>query len=339
MYERTTTLNVLDGATAPSSDRVAVLGPASLSNLGPGFDTLGLCISGVGDVVEAWLTEAPGVQVVIGKGKVDAPIPTDPARNTAARAAASVMEKAKASKGVVLRIQKGIPLGSGIGGSAASAVAGAWAANVLLDHPFTKEALVEAVLDGETVASGAAHGDNVLPALLGGLVLTSPADPKDYRRIELPRAMPIAVLLPHIKILTHEARAILPNKVPFKHAVHNASDLAFLLEAFRVGDWATVGRYMMRDRLVEPVRARLVPCYEAVRAAALEAGAYGCALTGSGPALFAVTETANGAAEVFAAMHAACLKTGIEADGGVTETDLDGVRVLQNDYCTAFSLL
>ncbi|MEM0963107.1 MAG: homoserine kinase, partial [Bacteroidota bacterium] len=140
-------------------------GPASLSNLGPGFDTLGLCITGPGDRVTATRTETAGVTV-----SGPAFLPTDPARNTAGRAAAWVLSSSGAEGGLALTIEKGIPLGSGIGGSSASAVAGAWAANVALGSPFAKADLVEAVLDGESAASGCRHGDNVLPALLGGLV-------------------------------------------------------------------------------------------------------------------------------------------------------------------------
>lgn len=312
----------------PGVDRVTVFGPASLSNLGPGFDTLGLCLSGLGDVVEAWLTDTPGVQVVLGAGTVEAPTPTDPAKNTAARAAEIVLAQAEATRGLVLCIRKGIALGSGIGGSAASASAGAWAANVALGRPFRKKDLVRAVLEGEAVASGSLHGDNALPALFGGLVLTLPTDPAQYHRVPLPRAPSIALVLPKIEILTLEARALLPAEVPFRAAIHNAADLAFMLEAFRAGDWATVGRQMMKDRLVEPVRARLVPCYDAVRTAALDAGAYGCALTGSGPAMFALTEDAAGAAQALAAMQAACRAAGLEASGCVTEADVQGVHVV-----------
>ena len=280
-------------------------------------------------MVDAWLTGTPGVQVVLGEGTVEAPIPTDPAKNTAARAASVVLAQAEASQGLVLRIRKGIPLGSGIGGSAASATAGAWAANAALGHPFGKEDLVRAVLEGEALASGGSlHGDNALPSLFGGLVLTSPADPAEFRRIPLPRALPIALVLPRIEILTSEARALLAAEVPFRHAIHNAADLAFMLDAFRSGDWETVGRHMMQDRLVEPLRARLVPCYEAVREAALEAGACGCALTGSGPALFAIAEETHTAEQVVVAMQAACRAAGVEAEGYVTEADQEGVRIL-----------
>ncbi|MFQ5569424.1 MAG: homoserine kinase [Rhodothermales bacterium] len=315
-------------ATSPSSETVRIWGPASLSNLGPGFDTLGLCLRGPGDIVEAWLTEAPGVVVVTGEGSVNVSVPTDPTRNTAAWAASVVMEQAAATSGITLCIRKGIPLGSGIGGSAASAVAGAWAANALLGYPFLKEALVEAVLGGEKLASGTRHGDNVLPALFGGLILVSPTEPSTYRRIVLPRPLSVAVILPRIEIFTGQARALLPGEVSFHDAIQNAADLAFMLEAFRQGDWEAAGRHMMTDRLVEPVRAALVPCYDAVREAALGAGAYGCALSGSGPALFAITETQALAEKVREAMLAACRRDGIEAKGLVTEVDPDGVRTL-----------
>ena len=300
---------------------VVVFGPASLSNLGPGYDTLGLCIAGIGDVAEAWRTERAGVRLVRGTGPE---LPLDASRNTAGLAAALVWKQAEADGGMVLRLRKGIPLGSGIGGSAASAVAGAWAANLLLGRPFSKSELVDAVLRGEALASdGALHGDNALPALMGGLILTSAAKPSDFRRIPLSRPLSLAVLLPSVKVLTGEARAMLPEAVALGDAVRNASDLAFVVHAFSSGSLQGIGRYMMRDRLVEPVRGRLLPFYEPVRAAAMQAGATACAITGSGPALFAIAETPGVAHRVLAAMRSAA---GVECRGLVTEADEEGVR-------------
>lgn len=305
--------------------RVTAHGPASLSNLGPGFDALGLCLAGLEDEVTAWRTDAPGITVEIDAGSPYQTIPAEPSKNTAALAAQAVLAQAGVAWGATLRIKKGIVPGSGVGSSAASAVAGAWAANQLLDEPLPKTALVEAVLTGEAVASGCRHGDNVLPALFGGLVLVSPTDPTTYRPIPLVRELPVALLQPEVKVLTKEARALLPTHVPLHDAVRNAADLAFLLDAYRAGDWQTVGAVMMRDRLVEPVRATLVPCYEAVRSAALEAGAYGCALSGSGPALFAIAETEAEAATVLQAMQAASEAIGIGASGHVTRANARGV--------------
>lgn len=304
---------------------IRVFGPSSISNLGPGFDALGLCIDGFGDYVEARLSEAPGVVIdsVTGdKGLVT----TDPELNTASVAAARVLQMARSDRGVVIRIEKHVPFGSGIGGSAASAVAGAWAANVLLGEPFGKEALVDAVLEGESAASGSRHGDNVLPALFGGLVLVSSSDPTRFRRISIGRTLHLAVIVPDVQVLTRAARAILPDLVPLRDAVHNAAELGFMLDAFRSGDWETLGRCIMSDRLVEPVRAQLVPCYEAVRHAAREAGALGCALTGSGPAMFAIAERQSEAHRVLEAMLDASRATGIDAIGRAVFANAEGAR-------------
>ena len=294
-------------------------GPASLSNLGPGFDALGLCVTGLGDRVTASRAGRPGVTV---SGPPD--LPTEPDLNTAARAAVWVLRESGLGGGLHLEVEKGIPLGSGVGGSAASAVAGAWAANAVLGSPFARADLVPAVLEGEVAASGSAHGDNVLPALLGGLVLVSPSEPTHYRRIAIPAPLEIAVVIPRVKVLTRQARAVLPSTVPHADASAQAADLAFLLEAFRSGDVLEVGRRTMRDRLAEPYRADLVPVYAAVKGAALEAGAAGCALTGSGPALFAIPGGAD-TATVLEAMVAAC---GADAHGWIARVDLEGVRTV-----------
>ncbi|MFW5973483.1 MAG: homoserine kinase [Bacteroidota bacterium] len=312
----------LPATQSPSS--VAVFGPASLSNLGPGFDALGLCIGGAGDTIIASLSDEPGVRITSISGDAGL-LPLDAPSNTAAVAAGAVLSAADFDVGLELRIEKNVPFGSGIGGSAASAVAGAWAANLALGTPFDKEALVEAVLAGEAVASGARHGDNVLPALFGGLVLVSSSDPTRFRQIALPRPLHLAIIAPAVQVLTRVAREILPQNVGLRDAVHNAAELAFLLDAFRVGDWETVGRCIMSDRLVEPVRATLVPCYDAVRHAAMESGAFGCALTGSGPALFAVAESPDHAELVLESMITASHAAGTDATGFVTEANPHGV--------------
>lgn len=312
-------------STVRGEDAVRVYGSASLSNLGPGYDTLGLCIRGLGDVVEARATGTGRVEITGITGD-DGALPQSPTENTATRAARWVLDRAGSDRGIELEIQKGIPLGSGIGGSAASAVAGAWAANLLLEDPLPREELVEAVLTGESGADGARHGDNVLPALFGGLVLVSSSDPSRYRRVAIPAGLHLALVLPRIEVLTREAREILPEQVGLADAVHNASQVAFLLEAMRAGDWAEVGDLIMTDRLVEPVRARLVSSYQAIRDAALEAGAYGCALSGSGPALFAVVEGPDRARLVARAMAEASESAGVPAGHHAVEADLRGVR-------------
>ena len=306
----------------PDSSLVTVFGPASLSNLGPGYDALGLCITGLGDRVTAWRADAPGITV---EGPPS--LPTDPETNTAGRAARHVLRQSGAEGGVGLRIHKGIPMGSGVGGSSASAVAGAFAANEVLGRPFDKRGLVEAVLEGERAAGGY-HGDNVLPTLFGGLVLVSPSDPTVYRRLTLPAPPLLAIVLPDVEVLTRDARAVLPATVPHSDASAQAAEIAFLMRALLEGDWNAVGAAIMRDRLAEPFRAPLVPVYEAVRRAALAAGAAGCALTGSGPALFAIPGTDADPQAIVDAMVAASRAGGVDATGWVARVDPQGVRVV-----------
>ena len=294
--------------------------PGSLSNLGPGFDALGLAISGVGDRVTARRTDAPGVTVARIDGADG--LPLDAARNTAARAAAWVLRESGVGGGLSLAIEKGIPLGSGVGGSAASAVAGAVAANAALGTPFAKADLIAAALDGEGAASGAPHGDNVLPSLMGGLVLVDPADAHRWRRIETPPLPPLVVVLPDVRVLTRDARAVLPTGVSLGDASAQAAGLAFLLDALRAGDWAEAGRRLMTDRLAEPHRAPLVPVYEAVTRAALAAGAAGVCLSGSGPAIVALAPDAS--PSVLDAMREAA---GPGARAWVADVERDGAHV------------
>ena len=311
---------------------ITVWGPSSLSNLGPGFDALGLCLAGWGDRIHATLLDRPGVEVALSNPNPSWDCPLEGRNNTAAVAAASVLEACGVSdRGLRLEIEKGVPPGSGLGSSSSSAVAGGWAANLALGKPLSKASIVNAVLDGEQIASGGRHGDNVLPALLGGLVLVSASDPCRYRQVSIPDGLHIALILPDVQILTKQARAMLPQHVSLRDAVHNASELAFMIDAFRSGDWVTVGQCMMADRLVEPVRSTLLPCYDAVRSAALEAGAYGCALSGSGPALFAITSSPAQAEEILAAMVHASEAMNIAVTGLATTVDRSGVRQISPD--------
>lgn len=269
--------------------------------------------------MEARFTEEAGITI-----SSTAEIPLTAEENTAGRAAHLVMTKAGDKRGLHLHIVKGIPVGSGIGGSAASASAGAWVANLLLGKPFRKEDLAYEVLEAERLASGGTlHGDNALPSLFGGLVLTSPVRPLDYRRIQLIKVLNLVIVLPKRSILTSDARTILPPFVPRTDAVHNASDLAFMLHAWMTGDWQAVSPYMMRDRMIEPARASLVPCYNAVRQAGMKAGSYAVALTGSGPAMFAIAPDQESTSSICNAMVAAA---GEGAQGIITQADMRGVH-------------
>lgn len=293
--------------------------PASLSNLGPGFDALGVALEGVGDVVEARTVE--GTSIVVRVEGADG-LPIDPERNTAARAAARIAP----GVGLELVVRKGIRPGSGLGSSAASAVAAAWAVARLLGRAGQIGTLLDAALEGEAAVSGARHGDNVIPSLLGGAVLVTPGHPERFRRLVLPARLHFGIVRPDIDILTRDARAMLPSRVPLRDAARNAAALAFLVDALRSGDLETVGSEVERDLLVEPVRARLVPPFSAIRAAAREAGAFGCALSGSGPTMFALAGDAAAAARAADAMADACRRDGHGCVSFVTRDDPGGAR-------------
>ena len=304
--------------------KVRVFGPASLSNLGPGFDTLGLCLESLGDIVQAEQLGHPGVSISLNECGKTAGIPLDPDKNTAGVAAQVVLSSLNVSTGVHLSIEKGFEAGSGIGSSAACATAAAWAVNLLYGGELTKEDLIEAVLAGESVASGVKHGDNVLPALLGGIVLVSSQNPTVYKRIYNDKPLWVAILLPRLKVLTKEARAILPDTVSIQTAVNQASSLGFLISALHQGAWEELGYWMMQDQLAEPVRCQLVPCFSQVKAAALENGAFGCALSGSGPAIFAITDNEQQGNQILQAMLDASLREKIQAAGYLSRVNSEG---------------
>ena len=301
-------------------------GPASLSNLGPGFDTLGLAIGGIADEVRVRRSTESGIRITSVSG-VTKQIPMDARSNCAGVAAQSVMDLSSESFGLDIDIVKGIPLGSGIGGSAASAAAAALATNHLLQEPFKREELVESVLRGEFVASQARHGDNAIPALLGGAISVSSHKADSFKRLPLHAFPSIIVLLPEIQVKTADARALLPEQVSFKEAIDNASDLAQLMSGMVMSDWKLVGKKIMSDRFVEPRRARLIPGFESIRAASLEAGALGCAITGSGPAVFALA-TCPDLDAIGKQMQMAAAEHGLNSSYFISEIDFDGAVIL-----------
>ena len=270
-------------------DRVRAWAPASVSNLGPGFDALGAALSGLGDTVVVERTKGAEVEVVWH----DASLWTGPKEahgNTAAVAALSVATQAGYTRGLKLTIRKGWGAGTGLGSSAASAVAAAVATEKLLEAGLDAHAMLQAVIAGEAVASGAGHGDNVLPSLLGGFVLMRSRSPEDLVRIPSWPTLRVVILLPEMSILTRNARSVLPETVRLGEAVDHAARLALLVDALHRRDTRALGRWMMSDTIVEPARAALLPHLSALRSAALDAGALGCTVSGSGPAIMAVCD-------------------------------------------------
>lgn len=305
--------------------RAVAFAPASTSNLAVGFDLLGHPVASSGDRVTVTLRSSPGVVMGPVTGCAG-PLPADPAANTAGTAVLRLLADHAPDLGVEVSIDKGIPLGSGMGGSAASAVAAVVAANALLPRPLPIPDLFPYALAGETVASGAAHGDNVAPSLLGGLVLVRSAEPADVVRLPAPPTLRCVLVLPRLRLDTRDARAVLPSSVPLGDFIHQCANLAGVVAGCFGGDLALVGR-SLRDVVVEPHRARLIPGFAAVRAAAMAAGALGCSISGGGPSLFAWCDGDAAAERVRGAMVEAFAAAGVASEGWICSVDGPGARL------------
>lgn len=309
-------------------DEVTVFAPASVGNVAVGYDVLGCAVDGVGDWVTVRRVEDPTVRVGSITGKAP-DLPTNPAENTATAAILALRRAAGLEVGFEVSIEKGIPLGSGLGGSAASAVGGVVAAATLLSDTWAREALLPYALAGEAVASGAKHPDNVAPCLLGGLVLTREIEPPDTVSIPVPSRIRCVLVSPNHVVTTREARACLPEMLPLSEATRQMAHLgAFVAGCYR-NDYALLGR-ALRDLIVEPHRAKLVPGFADVQAAALEAGALGCSLSGAGPTLFAWCEGDEDAETVKDAMVTAFADHDVAAEAWISGIPTRGARVVES---------
>lgn len=305
--------------------RAVAFAPASTSNLAVGFDLLGHPVGPAGDRVAVTRRASAGVVMGAVTGCAG-PLPADPAANTAGAAIQRLLADHAPGLGMNVDIEKGIPLGSGIGGSAASAVAAVVAANALLPSPLSTEALMPYALAGEMIASGALHGDNVAPSLLGGLLLVRAADPPDVVRLPVPPSLRCVMVLPRQRLDTRVARAVLPITVPLHDVIRQTANLAGVIAGCCTGDLALIGR-SLADVIVEPARAPLIPGFGAVQAAAMNAGALGCSISGGGPSLFAWCDGDALAASVRAAMMDAFSRAGVACEGWTSTVDGPGARL------------
>lgn len=307
--------------------------PASIGNLGVGFDMLGLAIDGVGDRVAARRVRQAGVSIAEVRG-IDGEahpfLSTDAGQNTASIAAASLWDEAGVDGGVELIVYKGIPLQSGMGSSAASAVAAVVAVNALLPNPRPHAALLMHALQGEKYASGGLHADNVAPSLLGGLILCPQKLLPETITLSVPPGIGSVVLHPEIQVSTAESRRGLAGSYSMDQWLEQQGYLAAFVAACGQGDIALFGK-SLRDVIIEPQRAGAVPCFESVRSAALRAGALGCSLSGSGPAIFAMCPVAS-AHDIAATMEQQCRAFGFECQTWVSDCDARGAFV-EADSC------
>ncbi|MCO6432404.1 MAG: homoserine kinase [Deltaproteobacteria bacterium] len=305
---------------------VHVFVPATVANVACGFDILGFAVSRPGDEVIARLCDKPGVHIksITGDG---GRLPLDVARNTAAVSALEFLKHIKADKGVELEIIKKMPLGSGLGSSAASAAAGVYAANLLFGSPLEARELVAFAMAGEKAACGTAHADNVGPALLGGFVLIRSYDPLDIVSIPAPPSLFCTILNPHLEVRTEDARRILRKDISLKNAITQWGNIAGLIAGLLKNDIELIGR-SMQDVVIEPERALLIPGFSGIKQAAIAAGALGCSISGSGPSIFALSVSVESANRISEAMKEETDRLGISSDTYISPINLDGPVIL-----------
>jgi len=305
--------------------RATAFAPASVGNVAIGFDILGFAVDALGDRVTVSRRKEPGVVISSVRG-VAGELPRDPEKNTAGRALIALYETLKPDFGFEMEIEKGIPLGSGLGGSAASAVGAVVAANALLPQPCTKLELLKFAMQGEAVASGSLHVDNIAPSLFGGLVLTVGIDHPRVKQIPVPADVRAVIVHPHMFLSTKQARAILKRTVDLSDFVWQTANLAGFISGCYTNDLDMI-RASLEDVVIEPQRQALIPGFSGVRQAAIDAGALGCSISGAGPTMFAWSSAAN-ADRVLRAMRTEFGKQSIQLDEFIVEIQSAGARVV-----------
>jgi homoserine kinase len=299
--------------------------PASSGNVAIGFDILGFSIGALGDCATVRRIPEPTVRVKAIRGVVT-DLPLEAEHNTAGRALQAMRETLALPFGFEIEIDKGIPLASGLGGSAASAVAAVVAANGVLDTPVSQLELLKFAMQGEMVASGALHVDNIAPSLYGGLVLTVGVDQPRVKQIPVPAEIRAVVVHPHMLLPTKEARAVLKGTVEMADFVWQTANLAGFISGCYTNDLDMI-RECFEDVIIERQRAVLIPGFADVRRAALSAGALGCSISGAGPTVFAWCLESHAHA-VSEAMVGGFAHNGLESDHWITPVEAVGARIV-----------
>jgi homoserine kinase len=308
------------------NNSIRVFAPATIGNIGIGFDVLGLCLEHPGDLITIRSSERPGVRIQKISGTT-IPIPTDPQHNTASVAVIRLLEHLELNAvGFDIEIEKQMPFGSGLGSSAASAVAAVVAANELLGSPLSRRALLPFACDGEAVSTGGRVVDNVAPSLLGGIVLIRDIPSLDVMQLPVPKALYAALVYPHIQILTADSRSKLQETVSLKDYIRQSANLASFIHALHTSDFELIRR-CLHDIIVEPQRAPGIPHFYEVKKAAMEAGALACSISGSGPTIFALCGDAEIAERTAAEMAQVFQKNGIQNTPYCSEVNTLGATV------------
>jgi homoserine kinase len=277
---------------------IKIFAPATVSNVGCGFDILGFALEGMGDTITVRKVAQKGIHItkIIG---ADLPLSSD--KNVAGIAGMAMLKHLNYEGGFEVEIKKGIAAGSGLGSSASSSAGAVVAINELLGRPCSPSQLVAFAMEGEVLASGKKHADNVAPCVFGGFVLIRGCEPVDVTNLEYPKDMYCTVLHPAIEIKTIESRKLLPKQISLEDAVKQWGNVGGLVAGLYKSDYDLISR-SMQDVVAEPNRSTLIPGFDAVKKAALDAGAVGCSISGSGPTIFALSQNKAAAVLVTNAM-------------------------------------
>lgn len=307
-------------------ESIKVFAPATVANVACGFDVLGFAVNQPGDEVILKLKDSSGLKIARITGD-DGRLPKDPHKNTVGVAIDCFLSHLGSKQGIEISLDKKMPLGSGLGSSAASAVAGVFAVNELLGSPLKQEDLLPFAMEGERLACGSAHADNVAPSLMGGFVLIRSYDPLDVVKIPTPAGLFCTLIHPQIEVQTKDARSILRKQIRLQDAVIQWGNVGGLIAGLMLPDLDLIGR-SMQDVIVEPIRSILIPGFHEVKQAALDAGALGCGISGSGPSLFALSKSTEIAEKAGHAMQQAFDRLDIGSEVYVSGINNNGPVVL-----------
>ena len=307
-------------------DSIKVFAPATVANVTCGFDILGFAVDQPGDEITLKPSDSGKVSIVEIKGDGGA-LPTDSDKNTCGVVIKLFLQDIGSDQGIDIHLEKKMPLGSGLGSSAASSVAAIYAINELMGRPKTLEELLPYAMEGERVACGAAHADNVAPGLYGGFVLVRSYDPLDVIKLKTPDALFATVVHPHIEVKTKDAREILRKQIYFKDSVRQSGNVAGLITGLLTEDFDLISR-SMHDHIVEPIRSILIPGYSIVKEKVLEAGALGAGISGSGPSIFALSKDESIANKIRKEMEEVFASIDIECETYVSRINQVGPRII-----------
>ncbi|MDG1761916.1 MAG: homoserine kinase [Flavobacteriaceae bacterium] len=305
-------------------NQIELFAPASVANVSCGFDVLGFCLDPIGDIMRISKTTTPGV--IIGK-IAGQDLPTDPLKNVASVAGLALLKEHSSEFGFQIDIDKKIKPGSGIGSSAASAAGAVFGINELLGAPYSKKELIRFAMEGEAIASGAAHADNLAPVLLGGFTLVRSNKILDVIKLPNPKELVATIIHPKIELKTLHSRAILKTTIPLNKAIEQWGNLGALVSALYTEDYELLSR-SIQDKVIEPYRAMLIPKFEETRQAALNAGALGSGISGSGPSIFALSKGIQVAKKVGLEMEAIYKDLDLDYQLHLSKINTEGIKVL-----------